>query len=136
MIATDLAVRLAGLRSGCHGSLLLISRPVTTLTYIVDFTPLLLALDSFIDFLSVHGDILGRIDAHPDLVPLHSQHGDRYLVAYHHDLTDPSCQYQHFRVLLNWAAGFVGVDFPLGAPDAMEDPTAPGALHDQPNDPD
>jgi hypothetical protein len=134
-IAADLAVGLSR-HHGLFRFVMPASRTLGAFTSFAATAPLLLAFDSLVNFFSMYGNTLWRVDAHPDLVPLNTQHGDRHVIADHHGLTDPSRQYQHFCVLLNWAAGSTEVRLSSCAPDAVGNATAPGALHDQPNDPD
>ena len=55
----------------------------------------LLALDAFVDFLTMDGDIAWGIYADAHLIALYAEDGHRDLVANHQGLTHPSGQYQH-----------------------------------------
>ena len=51
---------------------------------------LLLVLDTLVDLFPVNRDFLGGIDANADLVALHTQDRDGYLITYHERFTNSS----------------------------------------------
>ena len=63
-------------------------------------------MDALVDLLAMHGDVLGRGDAHAHLVALHPEHGDGDRIADHERLADASGEDQHL-------AAPIPVDTPL-----------------------
>src|SRR5690606_12168084 len=59
---------------------------------------LVAAADALVDFLAVHGHVLGRGDADPHLVPLHAENGDGDRIADHQGFADAAGQNQHLEI--------------------------------------
>jgi hypothetical protein len=56
---------------------------------------LVLTLDRFVNFLSMHGNFLGSFDSQPDLVTTDVNNCDHHVVANHDALISVSRKYQH-----------------------------------------
>jgi len=54
-----------------------------------------LFLDTLVDLLSVHCNLLRRVNANAHLVTFHAQHGDSDIITHHQGLSDPASQNQH-----------------------------------------
>ena len=60
----------------------------------MNHTGFFLFLDALVDFLAVNGDLLGGIDADPDLIAFDAKHGDLNIVTDVEGFSNASRQYQ------------------------------------------
>jgi len=65
----------------------------------------LLFLDALVDFLTVHGNLLGRVNANAHLITFNAQHGDSHIITDHQGLSDPASQNQHSFLLTDYISG-------------------------------
>src|SRR5690606_6001454 len=57
--------------------------------------PGLFSLDPFVNFFTVHGNVLGGINANPDLIALYAQHRNRHTIANHDGFANTAGNNQH-----------------------------------------
>jgi hypothetical protein len=55
----------------------------------------MLSLDTLVDFLSVHGYVLGGVDPNSDLISLDAQNCDGYVVTDHESFAYSACENKH-----------------------------------------
>jgi hypothetical protein len=51
-----------------------------------------LFLDALVNFFTVHGNLLRRVNANAHLITFHAQHGDSYFITDHQGLSDPASE--------------------------------------------
>src|SRR5680860_963291 len=73
-----------------------------------------LAPDAFVNFLTMHGDFLGRVHADTHLIAFHPEHGHCYLVTDHQGLSYTTCQNQHPWLSFSCCYFYYAFDSPCG----------------------